>query len=147
LIPYNATNVKDVLKCPSEDHLQEFRNIVASYNVFCTIRRTMGADIDSACGQLVQSVKASEEKQEPTSVVDIEDVVATKMEKRAVAVNMLTSKRQSAETVCNGSHLHDNHTSHVDLESWIRPLTVATVLSAVCLVVSATRYFQPTKQR
>ena len=45
LIPYNATDVKDKLRCPSGPHMREFRNIVASYGTFCTIRRTMGADI------------------------------------------------------------------------------------------------------
>merc|ERR1712125_93589 len=68
------------------EHIKEFQRIVASYGTFCTIRRTMGADIDSACGQLVvldnrnnNSKKASETKaaaEEKTSngvVPDIED--------------------------------------------------------------------------
>merc|ERR1712161_31091 len=54
LIPYNSTDVKDKLQCPSYEHMLEFRNIVQSHGTFCTIRRTMGADIASACGQLVQ---------------------------------------------------------------------------------------------
>lgn len=45
LIPYNQTDVKDKLRCPTKEHMQEFRDIVASYGAFCTIRRTMGADI------------------------------------------------------------------------------------------------------
>ena len=77
LIPYNKTDVKDKLSCPSEEHMQEFRRIVSSYGSFCSIRqvaffvkfsqpilnilpsdfllarRTMGADIFGACGQLV----------------------------------------------------------------------------------------------
>ncbi|EED91285.1 hypothetical protein THAPSDRAFT_34735, partial [Thalassiosira pseudonana CCMP1335] len=53
LIPYNKTDVRDKLSCPSEEHMQEFRSIVSSYGSFCSIRRTMGADIAGACGQLV----------------------------------------------------------------------------------------------
>ena len=45
LIPYNQTDVKDKLRCPTNARMQEFRDIVASYGAYCTIRRTMGADI------------------------------------------------------------------------------------------------------
>lgn len=38
LIPYNKTDVKDKLSCPSEEHMQEFRRIVSSYGSFCSIR-------------------------------------------------------------------------------------------------------------
>eukprot|EP00536_Pseudo-nitzschia_multiseries_P001230 jgi/Psemu1/234404/estExt_Genewise1.C_150090 len=62
LIPYNATDVRDKLRCPSDQHMLEFRNIVQSYGAFVTIRRTMGADIASACGQLVQ--KKNKERDE-----------------------------------------------------------------------------------
>lgn len=61
LIPYNQTDVKDQLRCPSTEHLEVFRQIVASYGTFCTIRRTMGADIDSACGQLITTSKDIED--------------------------------------------------------------------------------------
>eukprot|EP00978_Attheya_sp_CCMP212_P023096 scaffold69954_cov36-Attheya_sp.AAC.2 len=70
LIPYNQTDVADVLQCPSESHMREFQNIVSSYNVLTTIRRTMGADIASACGQLVVN-KLSQN--DPTTPIDIED--------------------------------------------------------------------------
>lgn len=142
LIPYNATNVKDKLRCPSEDHLQEFRRIVASYDVFCTIRRTMGADIDSACGQLVQSVKEKKEQDGVGGVVvDIEDVVAAKPSK---GKSMMTGKRTptvKAETLAMNPET--TSTATLDLEPWIRPLTIATVVSAVCFVVSAGHYLKP----
>jgi adenine C2-methylase RlmN of 23S rRNA A2503 and tRNA A37 len=38
LIPYNKTDVKDKLSCPSEEHMQQFRRIVSSYGSFCSIR-------------------------------------------------------------------------------------------------------------
>ncbi|OEU22779.1 hypothetical protein FRACYDRAFT_223610 [Fragilariopsis cylindrus CCMP1102] len=80
LIPYNATDVKDKLQCPSDEHMLEFRDIVQSYGTFCTIRRTMGADIASACGQLIQKKeqeeKEEEEKKQQDATVDIEDVTS-----------------------------------------------------------------------
>ena len=88
LIPYNATDVKDKLQCPSDKHMLEFRDIVQSYGTFVTIRRTMGADIASACGQLVQQknkeqdekqaaakAKAKQQGKEGKVAVDIEDMV------------------------------------------------------------------------
>jgi hypothetical protein len=66
LIPYNPTDVRDPLRCPPMDHVNEFRHIVAGYGTMCTIRRTMGADIDSACGQLItlqqQGLQRQQEK-------------------------------------------------------------------------------------
>jgi sorting nexin-8 len=56
--------------------MQQFRDIVASYGTFCTIRRTMGADIASACGQLVQKKEKEREKQITT---DIEDTIPARI--------------------------------------------------------------------
>ena len=63
LIPYNQTDVKDKLRCPSVAKMNEFRQIVQSYGAFCTIRRTMGADIASACGQLVTAKEKEQQKE------------------------------------------------------------------------------------
>ena len=50
LIPYNKTDVKDKLSCPSEEHMQEFRRIVSSYGSFCSIRQvTFFVNIFAAC--------------------------------------------------------------------------------------------------
>eukprot|EP00815_Leptocylindrus_aporus_P012654 CAMPEP_0116073156 /NCGR_PEP_ID=MMETSP0322-20121206/15029_1 /TAXON_ID=163516 /ORGANISM="Leptocylindrus danicus var. apora, Strain B651" /LENGTH=276 /DNA_ID=CAMNT_0003562285 /DNA_START=444 /DNA_END=1274 /DNA_ORIENTATION=- len=68
LIPYNPTDVKDTLRCPSEEVMREFQRIVASYNTFCYIRRTMGADVNGACGQLIVKKEKSS-----SHVDDIED--------------------------------------------------------------------------
>ncbi|KAI2498164.1 hypothetical protein MHU86_16307 [Fragilaria crotonensis] len=80
LIPYNQTDVKDKLRCPSEQHMRQFQDIVSSYNTFCTIRRTMGADIASACGQLV--VQTAKE-------VDIEDAVEAKLKSQLAPERLL----------------------------------------------------------
>eukprot|EP00934_Nitzschia_sp_Nitz4_P001510 Nitzschia sp. Nitz4//scaffold122_size67431//25934//27584//NITZ4_006085-RA/size67431-augustus-gene-0.52-mRNA-1//1//CDS//3329534403//1510//frame0 len=98
LIPYNATDVKDKLQCPSAEHMQKFRDIVASYGTFCTIRRTMGADIASACGQLVK--KTTSEKISTETPKDIEDTIGVdssrdqKNEKKAV----VTEEQRSLPT-------------------------------------------------
>lgn len=147
LIPYNSTNVKDVLRCPTEEHMQEFRNIVASYGVVTTIRRTMGADIDSACGQLVQAVIDKREQDRTSSVVDIEDVVGT-----AKGVSA-SSTRSPAVTRAAGNAVNTESAATLDAEPkplsswdwefWIGPLQVATAVSACCFVVSLAHYYRP----
>ena len=73
LIPYNKTDVKDELSCPSEEHMREFQRIVSSYGSFCTIRRTMGADIAGACGQLVVAGEEEKSRRMEQQLADIED--------------------------------------------------------------------------
>jgi hypothetical protein len=106
LIPYNATDVKDKLQCPSEERIQEFRAIVASYGSFVTVRRTMGADIASACGQLVTKVKQEEEegKQLQSAIRDIEDVLSTKRPPPTNAtLSVKKSMRASPNTTTSSS--------------------------------------------
>ena len=68
LIPYNETNLFDY-KEPLEKDIQIFKNIlIKEYNVFCTVRKHMGRDIDSACGQL--ALKSSKKSNQ-----DIEDIL------------------------------------------------------------------------
>eukprot|EP00953_Heterococcus_sp_UTEX-ZZ885_P029085 15470-Heterococcus_DN1.PRE.4 len=58
--------------------LQQFRDIVMSYNLFCTIRRHHGRDIDGACGQLALRTEAEESaaKNQSGCSGDIEDLGA-----------------------------------------------------------------------
>jgi hypothetical protein len=96
LIPYNATDVKDKHQCPSNEHMQQFRDIVASYGTFCTIRRTMGADIASACGQLVQT--KDNEEEEAREERDIEDAVGMgSMKRDEAASGPLQVRAESSE--------------------------------------------------
>lgn len=128
LIPYNATDVKDKLQCPPREHLEEFRNIVSSYGTFCTIRKTMGADIASACGQLITQ-KDKDTAGNP-AVRDIEDsgspinLSEGTIKKRSVARRYLSSGE--------GDEVQQRN-----LEEYIRPLIVATSVAATCFVVSA----------
>jgi len=134
LIPYNKTNVKDKLSCPSEEHMQEFRNIVSSYGSFCTIRRTMGADIAGACGQLVV-----EEEKKQNAVLDIEDYgsigkttdgIVGKKEKRSSTVTRKSNQSERLDS-------EDTVKSEED-EPLIWKLKLASGIAVAGLVVSST---------
>jgi hypothetical protein len=140
LIPYNTTDVKDKLQCPSDEHMLEFRDIVQSYGSFVTIRRTMGADIASACGQLVQKKKQEDSGPE---AIDIEDVVAKKSAaKNAIqvtrSVEPVTSRKLEVEELVKStlSCWLESVTTE-DLEQLERALTIASTVAASWFVVSS----------
>lgn len=141
LIPYNQTDVKDKLKCPSEENMLEFRNIVASYGTICTIRRTMGADIDSACGQLISSKNKS--KSEQNVLGDIEDMGHggddTKPTTKITRLSHIARELKATEPSQQGW-------PQSDLEWWVRPLTAATMIAASSFVIS-TYLFLKSKRR
>ena len=164
LIPYNATDVKDKLQCPSDDHMLEFRDIVQSYGTFCTIRRTMGADIASACGQLIQKKeqeeKEEEEKKQQDATVDIEDVV---MKRDNISTNnettlLVKGSPDTSNTAItkspsipvgipsgqkkNVSSTWTESLSSDDLDRWSRILTVTATISATCFVTSSIFFLQ-----
>jgi hypothetical protein len=141
LIPYNQTDVKDKLRCPSIERMQHFRDIVASYGTFCTIRRTMGADIASACGQLVQK-KEQEEQNLKTLAVDIEDVVVA----RASSDTISDTLRTTTPRMHNSKAIQKSWMKTLsvdDLDRWIRVLSIATTISATCFLASAALYLRP----
>lgn len=51
LIPLNKVTERDY-DAAKTDNIQAFKNVLESYNIAVTVRRTLGADIDAACGQL-----------------------------------------------------------------------------------------------
>jgi sorting nexin-8 len=126
LIPYNQTDVKDKLKCPSEEHMGKFQDILASYKVVCTIRRTMGADIGSACGQLVVQKKQQEE-QAKSKQLDIEDASGASAKK--MSTKGIAAKRS---TPSDSSEPEDDH-----LDLIIKRLAIVTGLAATCFVVAS----------
>ena len=133
LIPYNRTDVKDKLYCPAEAHMSEFQRIVTSYGSFCTIRRTMGADIAGACGQLV--VAKEKKEQETSDIFDIEDGPLQ------VGSEKKTGERMKGKVSIKSSNKKweekPDRKEMVDYEKWIRPLTIATVIAGSCFVMSA----------
>lgn len=157
LIPYNATDVQDkLLSCPSFHDMQVFQKIVQSYGSFCTIRRTMGADIDSACGQLITKKEreaAAAAAAATHANVDLEDVVQDrsrpstqssqsgsvrrmggKEKKGSVAGSTsITNKNSNDEDEDDDAN---NNTNQRRLESWIAPLTLATSIAATGFLVS-----------
>ena len=130
LIPYNSTDVKDKLRCPSWDRMQEFRDIVASYKTFVTIRRTMGADIASACGQLITQEKEAAEEKTAVVVRDIEETGTSPKEPDSVEDEVVQRDSSKVETC------------QPDLERWIPPLAAATGLAATCFLVSTTLFLR-----
>ena len=125
LIPYNKTDVKDKLDCPSEEHMQEFRRIVSSYGSFCSIRRTMGADIAGACGQLVV-------EQEKKQVVDIEDGPFQKAK-----TSRVVTPRRKKTSATDSSSGEESSGKQQPTDRLLHHLTVATAIAASLFVVSA----------
>ena len=75
LIPYNSTDVNAPHEAPDMADVLRFQNVlVDKHKLSTTIRKEMGADIASACGQLVVS-RADQGKGPETK--DIEDVVGS----------------------------------------------------------------------
>ena len=128
LIPYNKTDVKDKLDCPTEEHMQEFRRIVSSYGSFCSIRRTMGADIAGACGQLVV------EQEKKQTVLDIEEN-PFKKDGKASRFAALRSKKKGA---VKASSQESNNWKQQPSDHRLRQLAIATGVAASLFVVSAT---------
>ena len=145
LIPYNQTDVKDTLHCPSEEHMNEFRRIVSSYGAFCTIRRTMGADIASACGQLITLQK----KEQDAVVRDIEDVGETQsLSSRPASGGSGVVSRNSSFREADDKLADDNNkVKEVDLDRWVAPLAVATAVAASCFVVSSYLFLKQQRRR
>lgn len=127
LIPYNKTDVKDKLSCPSEEHMMKFRSIVSQYGSFCSIRRTMGSDISGACGQLVvEQQKATQNMK----VADIEDGFDSARTSRKENVSV---KRPAKRKTQNSDRHRDENNEGV-----VRGLTVASTIAATCFIVSGT---------
>ena len=135
LIPYNQTDVKDKLSCPSEEHMKEFQRIVTSYGSFCSIRRTMGADIAGACGQLV----VAKEKEGSTELRDIEDGPFQSKSKKKPSQSQSRNKKNhdSGSAKVEKDVVEDDNSIDVEnTDKWIRPLMVATAVSASLCVLS-----------
>jgi hypothetical protein len=133
LIPYNQTDVKDKLRCPNEQHLRQFQETVTSYNVFCTVRRTMGADIASACGQLV----VQKEKEDTSLVHDIED---TLLQKNNGSMKP-KSENKLPRTQVSNIHIVEKH----DADNVVEILAIATSIAAICFIVSTTLFLRQRK--
>ena len=139
LIPYNKTDVKDNLACPSFERMEEFRSIVASYGTFCTLRRTMGADIGSACGQLV-TLEAPSSTSRGDSVRDIEDVAVSLLhEKEGSKAKGLSITRQNVEF---DEQVGNDRDDGLELDKYILPLSLVTALAALSFIVSSALFIK-----
>jgi adenine C2-methylase RlmN of 23S rRNA A2503 and tRNA A37 len=69
LIPFNSTGSADVYAAPSADVIDAFqRTLRTQFGINVTVRRSMGRDVQGACGQLATSTQATR---------DIEDLSPT----------------------------------------------------------------------
>mmetsp|Transcript_22979 Transcript_22979/g.32377 ORF Transcript_22979/g.32377 Transcript_22979/m.32377 type:complete len:551 (+) Transcript_22979:113-1765(+) len=141
LIPYNQTDVKDKLSCPSNEHMNEFQRIVSSYGSFCFIRRTMGADIAGACGQLV--VEEGKKEKKSLSVVDIEDSVQNKSKSSEKNGNKTKSSNPKQK---NYSHERketnrESKKKGFELEHLVTPLVISTALATSYFVYTTLKYY------
>lgn len=154
LIRYNPTDVKDKLHCPSESHIQDFRAIVASYGTFCTVRRTMGADIASACGQLLQKDKERQVNEgvvQPAVQPDIEDYftpptslpVAAKTDVMAKAKGPSDCRQTNSGT--SGSNAPTSGLDEHKVLVWY--LSFATALAASVFLISSALYIKQQRRR
>jgi hypothetical protein len=120
----------------------------------------MGADIDSACGQLVvlsKDMAGQEDTQSRTVVCDIEDglsgdkSISTSSNKKSVIKESSQSVRMATvaavATAATGprrqgaSNAKDDDPL-MDLEKWILPLQIATTIAASCFLMSAAVYLK-----
>lgn len=152
LIPYNQTDVKDKLRCPPREHIEKFQDIVRSYGSFCYIRKTMGADIAGACGQLVVE-KEQKDSSSPPVANDIEDIGQNGKQQSGEKVSKTNQKvvRRSDSLPLGGNVDVDGgeeegaSSSSAELEAWIKPLAIATALAAGAFAIST--IFILTKRR
>lgn len=141
LIPYNQTDVKDKLRCPSEAHMRKFQEIVTSYKTFCTTRRTMGADIASACGQLV--VKKEQEDTKNMRDVDIEDAANNPVTGSSTPKNAKVKKPTT--TASRNMDVSETRNATDNLDRLIKPLAIATTIAATAFVVSVALFLRRRK--
>jgi len=148
LIPYNQTDVKTQLSCPSEEHIKEFQNIVSKYGVFCSVRRTMGADIAGACGQLlIEDSKSQIEN-------DIEDGLENKVH-RSFLPNKKRKQRGNApdreQTEGENDLFFKSCGQKADIITFekinlVSLLYVATAISAAISMISGTLFLSQRKR-
>ena len=142
---YNATDVKDKLRCPSEEQMTKFKEIVTSYGSFCTIRRTMGADIASACGQLANTTTKRNPEENPQTPVDIEDVMLAPKPSSSNQASAKTNEnsqtgRQEEAKLKEATWLES--LSNEDLEKLQANLTIGSAFAATCLLIAGALSFR-----
>jgi sorting nexin-8 len=162
LIPYNPTDVKDRLRCPDREHIHKFRDTVASYGTFCTVRRTMGADIDSACGQLVQQeqrrASAGESNEVSSDPRDMEDYYAANTSSRTLLLSTRAAQGRSSTSIRTrknverptgdvGPDLQQNDDDVPRMEQLIWYLKCATALAASSFIATTLLYLRQQSRR
>ena len=160
LIPYNQTDVEDKIRCPPTDHILEFQRIIMSYGNYCYVRKTMGADIAGACGQLIVE---KEKKTNAASAGDIEDgpfTAGTRKDSKPAPLVKDKVKRKARSAVSAPKSMADSPLNKSDAavsvnfdgevggdgDAWIRPLAIATGMAASCFLLSTTLLLKKRRQ-
>lgn len=92
LIPYNPTDVDTDFTSPSKETIDNFEQILINdFKLITTVRRTMGQDIDSACGQLVINHN-NNNNNKSIKITDIEDISKTTKKLNTVSVKPRKNK-------------------------------------------------------
>merc|ERR1712179_418584 len=97
----------------------------------------MGADIASACGQLVvaKEKEAQQKRSEnENEAIDIEDAAPQSSTERASKQARVFKKADELLVPKSGT---GNSESGKDLEKLVKPLAIATAVAATCFVVAA----------
>lgn len=119
-----------------------FRDVVSSYGAFCTIRRTMGADIAGACGQLVVEQEKKQQK-----LVDIEDGPFSNIVERKAPSTSLSKRGKDKNYLSNENKANENVTIITRMDPWVRRLTIATAITATCFVASIASFVLQKRKR
>jgi hypothetical protein len=99
----------------------------------------MGADIASACGQLVVA------KEKDTATADIEDGPFSTQKQKVTAGRKVITKSETTEATY--SEEMQSPDDNDDMTRWIKPLTIATSVAASCFVLSSVLLLSQKRRR
>ena len=134
LIPLNPTDTPAGHVPPKKEDVQRMMHILTkTYDIFTTVRHTMGDDIDGACGQLALKVPGEPE---------IEDLMSSKLRKKSKSSSTTTSATAKVAAVTARERVNataaaaNGEASMRGAASMERALVALSVASAALLVYS-----------
>jgi len=101
----------------------------------------MGADIASACGQLVVA-REKEAKKNHVGAIDIEDTVQRNSTKNSKQPKV--TKRSNANF--SKDIMNDTNKFNSDLDLLLKPLAIATSIAATCFIITVSTFMKQQKR-
>eukprot|EP01114_Cavostelium_apophysatum_P005325 TRINITY_DN1615_c2_g1_i2.p1 TRINITY_DN1615_c2_g1~~TRINITY_DN1615_c2_g1_i2.p1 ORF type:complete len:454 (-),score=87.63 TRINITY_DN1615_c2_g1_i2:2-1363(-) len=130
LIPYNPTEVNEDFRAPTLEAVLAFERILRDhYKLLTAVRRTMGQDIDGACGQLVVKKSCTTGGR---AVNDIEDLVPSK---RRSENTPSTSTRRRNQSTLDHREIPNVQSTLYSAKSMMLCVSAAIGVAAVAYVV------------